>query len=373
MAEPEAALVFTPEPWVEELHRHLTDHGGARVRQVVVDPRVALDESYDVLIVSDRWPALTHAFVADVHALGRTVLGVFDREQPAGRAHLVELGVDALVASDAGPKAVVAALAALPIGASAPVVAPLDSDPPKGRGQILVVGGASGSGRTEVAVHLAHALGAVVVDADDVAPSVGQRVGAPVEPNVRTAIEAAEHGRGSITACIAHAADVAVVAGVPNPRAWTHTRPGEIVRVVEHVARAFGTAVVDIGASLEDVPGSARTRFGVARALVVEADVLVGVAVATPVGVGRFLSWVVEARALAPETPIVAVVNRAPKDSFRRRELFAEIHDIGACSEIVFIGDDPRLATAMWDARLATRGAFARGITQLVDQLGRAS
>ena len=88
MAEPEVALVFTPEQWVEELHRHLTDHGGARVRQIVVEPGVALEETYDVLIASYRWPALTHAFVADVQARGRVVLGVFDREEPAARGRL---------------------------------------------------------------------------------------------------------------------------------------------------------------------------------------------------------------------------------------------------------------------------------------------
>ena len=30
MAEPEVALAFTADVWVEELHRHLSDHGGAR-------------------------------------------------------------------------------------------------------------------------------------------------------------------------------------------------------------------------------------------------------------------------------------------------------------------------------------------------------
>ncbi len=59
--EPTVALVFSPEPWVEELHRHLAHHGGARVRQIVVEPSVALDEEYDALVVSDRWPALTWA------------------------------------------------------------------------------------------------------------------------------------------------------------------------------------------------------------------------------------------------------------------------------------------------------------------------
>jgi len=48
--EPEVALVFSPEAWVEGLHRHLTDHGGARVRQVIVDPSLAFDEEYGVHI-----------------------------------------------------------------------------------------------------------------------------------------------------------------------------------------------------------------------------------------------------------------------------------------------------------------------------------
>ena len=51
MREPEIALAFTADFWVEELHRHLTDHGGARVRTLLVEPEGALEESYDVLVV----------------------------------------------------------------------------------------------------------------------------------------------------------------------------------------------------------------------------------------------------------------------------------------------------------------------------------
>ena len=50
MVEPEVALVFSPETWVEELHRYLADHGGARVRQIVMEPSLALDEQYDTLV-----------------------------------------------------------------------------------------------------------------------------------------------------------------------------------------------------------------------------------------------------------------------------------------------------------------------------------
>ena len=110
MSEPAVALAFTPDPWVETLHRHLTDHGGARVRSLVLEPAVALEESYDVLIAGHRWPALTRAFVDDLHTRGRVVLGVFDSEESASRAHLVAIGVDAIVESDAAPVTFVRAM-----------------------------------------------------------------------------------------------------------------------------------------------------------------------------------------------------------------------------------------------------------------------
>ena len=110
MSEPTVALAFTPDYWVEELHRHLTDHGGARVRCVVVEPLVALEESYDVLVAGHRWPALTRGLVNDVHARNRIVLGVFDREEPGSRKHLLGLGVDGIVESDAGRDAFVRAI-----------------------------------------------------------------------------------------------------------------------------------------------------------------------------------------------------------------------------------------------------------------------
>ena len=69
-SEPSIALVFSPDPWVEQLHRFLSDHGGARVRQLVVDPSVLDDEEFDVLVSGDRWPSLTPALVGRLH--GRT-------------------------------------------------------------------------------------------------------------------------------------------------------------------------------------------------------------------------------------------------------------------------------------------------------------
>src|SRR5581483_848976 len=150
MGEVTIALVFTPEPWVEELHRHCTDHGGARVRQVLIDPALALEEGYDVLVVSHRWPSLTHGLVDDLHARGRRVLGVYDVEEPAGRDSLLARGADAVVASDGGPAGIVAALRALHGDAAGNRAAatPAADDAGAGRGPITVVAGPRGAGAT---------------------------------------------------------------------------------------------------------------------------------------------------------------------------------------------------------------------------------
>ena len=89
-------------------------------------------------------------------------------------------------------------------------------------------------------------------------------------------------------------------------------RPGEVVRVIDRLAADGATVVADGLGSLQDLAGPTRGRFATARALAAEADVLVAVCDASPVGVARLLAWTVEARALAPATPVIVAVNRAP-------------------------------------------------------------
>ena len=369
MSEPEVALVFTPEPWVEEVHRHLTDHGGGRVRQVVVEPEVALEENYDVLVVSYRWPALTRAFVADVHARGRTVLGVFDREEPAARVHLVEIGVDEVLESDRGPRAFVEALVSLRARCADVVLVDEPLETKQRSGRIVVVGGVAGSGRTEIAVQLAAVAGDALVDADDVAPAVAARLALPIEPNLRTAIDAVEHGGSELQESLVRGSvgRAVVLPGLPNPNSWTHVRAGEVMRVVDQLATEDRVVIVDGPASLEDVGGPPRGRHAVSRALVMDADVIVGVCVATPLGVARFLSWVADARVLATETPIVVAVNRAPAARFRRGELYHEIVRSLPSWEVVFVADDRRVTDAVWDGRLVAPGPFTRGVARIAE------
>ena len=372
MSEPEVALVFTAEPWVEELHRHLSDHGGARVRSLVVEQTVALEESYDVLVVSHRWPALTRAFVADVHARGRRVLGVHALAEPASRAHLGAVDVDATIEDDAGPDAFVRAIVELGTQRDPGDRAATRTNRARS-GRLVAVGGPPGVGRTEIAIELAISLArgstAVLADCDDVAPAVAQRLGLDVEPNLRTAIDAVEHGRGELADAVQTEprARIRVVAGIPNPAGWAQVRPGEVMRVVDRIADDHEFVVADGLGSLQDLGGPPRGRFATAQALAREADVLVAVCDASPVGVARLLAWTVDARSLAPSAALVVVANRAPAAAFRRGELYDEITSSLDAVDVVFAAVDPRVNDAAWAGQPVARGRFTRAIGGLRD------
>ena len=376
ITEPEIALVFSPESWFGELHRHLSDHGGARVRQVVMDPALAFQERFSVLVVSNRWPALTHLFVERIHALGRCILGVYDALEPVGRDHLVALGVDGAVPNDAP---IATMLDELQTVAGRATEACLDGDADRatangGGGEasrvspLLVVGGTPGAGRTEVALTLAHCLSArgapvLLVDADDVGPSLGQRLGAPIEPNLRSAIDAVQHGIGSPDACVRRVAPhLDLLCGVPNAALWAQVRASEVLDVLRTVDAAYGSVVADVGSSLEELKGGSRSRFGTARTIVGAADALVGVGTATPVGVSRLLGWVATARVLNDDGPIHLVVNRAPRSSFREVEIEQEIRRTFEPATLTFLPLDLKVERAVWTGSLVEHGPFVRTV-----------
>jgi MinD superfamily P-loop ATPase len=229
----------------------------------------------------------------------------------------------------------------------------------------VTVGGGPGSGRTDVASHLAIALSrsmnVVLLDADDVAPAVAQRWNLPIEPNLCTAIDAVEHGRGALDACLipGPAPRLSVLTGIPNAGAWEQVRPGEVVRVVERLSTA-DIAVADGAGTLDEISAAGRGRFATGRALVVEADILVAVVDASPTGVTRFLTWAVAARSLASDAPIVVFANRAPASRFRRGEIYAEITGSLDVVDVVFAPHDARVTDAAWEGRPVARGPFVR-------------
>ncbi len=384
MPEPEVALVFSPETWVEGLHRHFTDHGGARVRQVVMDPALALEEEYGTLIVSHRWPALSRAFVDTVHAHRRRVLGVFDPAEPAGREYLLDLGADRVIESDAAMSDFLEAVAALApdeqVGAVSDArlrrivdgVDPIDREDAPEAVRIVVVGGLPGTGATDLAIELIRASSVagertVLVDADDVMPAVAQRLALTIEPNLRTAVDAVEYGMGELRESMVDApgASFRILCGLPNVSAWSHVRPGEVLDVVAGLIRSRYRPVVNVSGFVEElVVGVGRSRHGISRALLGAATTVLGVGSGTPVGVTRLLGWVADVRALT-EAPIHLVVNRCPSDAFRRAEIADEIHRTFVPSGLWFVPTDPRVDAAAWTGELVASGPFTRAVAPL--------
>jgi MinD-like ATPase involved in chromosome partitioning or flagellar assembly len=367
-AGPSVALVFSPESWVEELHRHVSHHGGARVRQIVVEPSVALDEEYDVLVVSDRWPALKHGFVRAVHERGRAILGVFDPDEPAGKDHLVELGVDTTIAGDAAVAEFVVTLRELDLAASpyearssSVATASVSVDGP--RATLLVVSGPRGSGITEIALGVAVALtesrqSVLLLDAHESAPAVAGRLGLGVEPNLRTAVDACAHGLGALDDCVVPVFErdggrLHVVAGHPSAIAASQMSTQDLLDVVATARRAHDVVVVDV-----------EERSTTARALAGIADAVVGVVHASPVGVVRGLEWVVDSVGRGSTIPLHLVVNHAPGSRFRREEIRSEVERTIRVASLSWCPYDRAVEIAAWDGVPVARGAFRAACTR---------
>jgi MinD-like ATPase involved in chromosome partitioning or flagellar assembly len=357
---PAVALVFSPESWVEEFHRHVSHHGGARVRQIVVEPSVALDEEYDVLVVSDRWPALTHGLVRAVHERAHRVLGVFDPDEPAGKDHLVDLGVDATIAADADVDEFVAVLHALDVvarpdvgGDPARLVAAREDEP---TGLLVAVSGPRGSGVTEVALGVGQALAeqgrsVLLLDGHESAPAVAGRLGLALEPNLRTAVDACAHGLGVLADCAVPVSEPAggrlvAVAGHPSAIAASQVSTQDVLDVVATARRDHDLVVVDVEA-----------RSATARAMTAVAGALVGVVHASPVGVVRGLEWTAADVGRAPH-PFHLVVNHAPRSRFRQEEIRAEIERTIRPTSLTWCPHDHGVESAAWDGVPVRRGNF---------------
>jgi len=376
-SEPEIALVLSAEEWVDALHRHCADHGGARVRCLVLDPAVALDEDFDVLVTSDRWPALTRPFVDALHLRGRRVLVVGDVERGADLA--ARLGVDRIVAATSSPSdQVEAAIAIAPPRRStesradfAPAVtaAPTGDDPVTEcpRRALVAVGGPWGAGSTEIAVGLAarlvrHGSRPVVVDADTLTPSLAVRLGLPMEPNLCTAVDAVAFGLGAVPGALFDLGDdwPVVLVGAPNRRAAAALSGRDVAAVAEVLARRFAPVIVDVSAG-----GTEPLGHDVGVEVVTRSGVVLAVGTANPMGLVRLTEWIAALRALAPAAVVHAVVNRAPSGRVRRAELAQELHRAARLSGLTFLPTDPRVDEAVWSASLVDRGPFARALDAL--------
>lgn len=368
MADIELALAASARPWAGSLHRFLADHGGARVRAIVMGPEEAVAESYDALIIDDVCSFLTPRLVDQVRRHGRLVVGVYDaRDGADAKRRLLDCGVDDVIEADAGPEEFLDVVrAVLDLAPYAPISSP--ASPPERKGHVIVVGAPPGGcGASEVALALAETHDALLIDADDVSPSLAQRLGAPLLPNLRTAIDVVYHQSGSLDDVIVDAG-VRLLAGLATGDDWGQLHPGEVEAVVAEAAARHLEVIVNIGSGLER-PQVGEGRFGLARALVRMADRIVGVGLPHPVGLARLVRWASDATTLAPDTPLLLAVNRIDRSPYRRAEIEIELGSAMPGMPIHFLPEDKRVAEAAWAGTPVPRGPFRRAVSRLAAEV----
>lgn len=412
---PGIAIVRSSRSWARTLHRYVVDHGGAVVRTRPLEERQAIEEEYDILVVDDISSFLTNHIVEELHRRNRRVLGVYDpnertgsAEEHSGRQRLTRLGVDGIIESGAAPEEYVrviqelapprvrhtpAEVAASSTSGTGLVLAPpltlagfdpeLDGDivvPRSGanargrRGHVTAVLGASGgSGATEIAIELARALGrrgerTVVVDGDELAPAMAQRLNLALHPNLRTAVDVVEHGTGRLSECLtAIANNLEVLVGLPHPKDWVEVRGTDMTAVLEELARGRPQVVVNTSPSIEDLATyGGPDRFGLSRSALSAADLIVIVCPPSPMGVSRLLDRVADLTEFTTNKPVHVVVNRTTKGSFKVTEIAREIERSFAPAGIHFIASDSRVERASWDGTLVPGGDFTKSLQSLM-------
>ncbi len=390
--EPAVAVGSSQRPWVAELMSYAQDHAGVRVVGTVLSSREAVDHSYDVLLIDDTTSYLTKRLIDRVHLMRRIVIGVYESIRgDVGRSKLLDMGVDAVIDADSTPKEFMARIRHLAdqrlvdrdfaeIIADESTLETGDDEgvpDPGGRARrptsITVVSGSNGV--TEVSIALAAEMArrhmpALIIDLDTIEPTLAQRLGMRLSPNVLSAVESLRHGGSADGAPISHSAGFSVVAGLPSPREWEACAPDDVSDLVGEYAATYRNVIVRTSRHLEDLSpfGVRAGRFGVARRVVADADQLVVVGDPSPTGVTAILAWIGDARGLSG-APIHVVLNHCGRSLYQQAEIAEEIGRTFKSTSVVFAPEDPRVRKASWQGEVVAPGRFSRALDVIVSRV----
>jgi len=385
--EPTYAFAASVRPWAQDWARHIADHGPGRLVDHVAERRSLERGEYRLLVIDADAAMIDAGTVQALHGRGSAVLAVWDPADPRTKDLALALGADRLIEADATAEefvaAALAAVGTIPTQRYHPdhqrvARATPSSRPARGvAGRVVVVAGPVGDDAGEVAVELARDLAeggrvVVLVDADEVHPSVSQRLGLPLLPNLRIAIDTLRErpvGLGDVLLSVP-TGGFWVLGGMSDPARWAEISAAEVAGVVEALAGGCDLVVVQAGPMMEDLARhGGPDRYGITRRLLAMAGTIVGVGVATPTGLARLVAWVAEARQVAPVTRIELMVTRVPPGRARASEISSALAVTGA-GGVHLVPGDPYVEAAAWDGTLVPRGPFTKAVAKLAAGLG---
>lgn len=350
-------LAVTGAPWEADVVRRAERAQGIRVVRRCVDiadvmAAAASGQARAVLLAEDL-PRLTSDAIAALHARRIAVVGLVDaqdRGDPSGgEERLNRMGIERILPADvsaddlgraildaveSGPPATVSHFA----GGFVPYSSETVSDPEsygepyaQGTGRIIAVWGATGApGRSTVAVGLAAELAArgvstLLADADVYGGTVAQLLGMLDETSgLAAAARSASGGSLDVEVLARHARQLnphlLVLTGLSRADRWTELRPAAVESVWATARNLAPCTVVDVGFCIESdeeisFDSLAPRRNGATLATLEEADEVIVVGTADPVGLTRLIRALHELRVAIPSARPRVVVNRVRSGS----------------------------------------------------------
>lgn len=381
-----AVVVAIPQPRATELAAEL-ELEGINVLAITTPSEIitAVPPHAEAIVVHAVREALTPELVSACDRAGVRII-------PLGGADsrlLGRLGLAASLRPDAAGWEVAAALAA-----EAPaVLVPPSRDPHR----VIAVWGSHGApGRSTVAIQLAVELARAgrstgLVDADTVAPALSLLLGLSDDaPGIAAACRRAERGALDSTELTRLAStittsggDIEVLPGINRPSRWPELGAARLRATLNACREWIEETVVDVGGAFDaddeatyDIAGP--RRHAATSTTLSEADVIVAVASADPLGISRFVRDHAELRRLTSPTPVIVVVNQirpGPLGIDARGQVRRTLERFAGITDVVFLPFDQRSAdAALLHARpmtdVAPRSSLVAGIRLLAARLG---
>jgi MinD-like ATPase involved in chromosome partitioning or flagellar assembly len=331
-----------------------------------------------------------------LRALGIKYVLPDDAEVPIVASVITEavraLGTDAVAVSDGSRPlrsfADPSTSMAIPPGAGDPVA----HDEPARRGSVVAVWGPTGApGRTTVAVTLADELsrlgvGSLLVDADVYGGTVAAVLGLLDEsPGLAAACRQASAQRidaGALAGlCWQLGPQLRVLTGIPLASRWTELRPPAIASVFGAARALADFTVVDCGFCLEtdeelSFDTLAPRRNGATLAVLDDADLIVVVGAADPIGMQRLVRGLAELRDAEVAAPVWVVLNRVRPGVVPGNadtELRAALERFAGRSPAALLPADPRsVDAALVAGRLLSESSPSSPLRQAVTELAAA-
>ena len=161
-----------------------------------------------------------------------------------------------------------------------------------------------------------------------------------------------------------------MLTGLPRADRWREVRAAQVDQLLER-ARTHGQVVVDTGFSLEDDTGSdfggRPGRNALTLAALEQADEVVVVGSADPVGLTRLARGLVDLRDRAPGTPVRVAVNRMRSSiGWSEKEIAGMVEGFSRVAGLHFLPDD---RAGLDQALVSGRPLADLGVSPLVNAL----